>query len=35
VSPDHYWYYAIGWAVLAMVLGFLFFWRAEAKYGRG
>jgi teichoic acid transport system permease protein len=35
VSPDHYWYYAVGWAVLAVALGFLFFWRAEAKYGRG
>jgi teichoic acid transport system permease protein len=35
VSPDHYWYYAIGWAVFAVVVGFFFFWRAEAKYGRG
>jgi teichoic acid transport system permease protein len=35
VSPNHLWYYAIGWAVAAMVIGFFFFWRAEAKYGRG
>jgi teichoic acid transport system permease protein len=34
-NPDHYWYFAIGWAVLALVVGFIFFWRAEAKYGRG
>jgi len=34
-NPAHYWYYAIGWAVLALVAGFFFFWRAEAKYGRG
>lgn len=34
-NPDHFWYYAIGWAVVAMCLGFFFFWRAEAKYGRG
>ena len=34
-NPDHFWYYAIGWAVVAIVVGFFFFWRAEAKYGRG
>jgi teichoic acid transport system permease protein len=34
-NPDHYWYYGIAWAVLAMVVGFYFFWRAEAQYGRG
>jgi teichoic acid transport system permease protein len=34
-NPSHYWAYAIGWAVLALVVGFFFFWRAEAKYGRG
>jgi teichoic acid transport system permease protein len=35
VNPDHYWYYAIGWAALALVAGFFFFWRAETRYGRG
>jgi teichoic acid transport system permease protein len=35
VSYGHYWYYAIGWAVVALVIGFFFFWRAEVKYGRG
>jgi teichoic acid transport system permease protein len=34
-NPAHFWYYGIGWAVLALVVGFFFFWRAEAKYGRG
>ncbi len=29
------WIYAVGWAVVAAVVGFLFFWRAEARYGRG
>jgi teichoic acid transport system permease protein len=35
INPDHLWYYAIGWAVAALFIGFFFFWRAEAKYGRG
>jgi len=34
-NPDHYWLYGIAWAVLALVVGFYFFWRAEAQYGRG
>jgi len=34
-NPDHFWYYAIGWAVVAVVVGFFFFWRAETRYGRG
>jgi teichoic acid transport system permease protein len=34
-NPAYYWYIAIGWAVLALVAGFLYFWRAEVKYGRG
>ena len=29
------WIYGIVWAVLAFTFGFLFFWRAEASYGRG
>jgi teichoic acid transport system permease protein len=35
INPAHFWYYAIGWSVLALVVGFLFFWRAETGYGRG
>jgi hypothetical protein len=31
----HFWYYGIGWAALALVVGFFFFWRAETRYGRG
>jgi teichoic acid transport system permease protein len=35
VNPDHYWYFAVGWALVAIVAGFFFFWRAETRYGRG
>src|SRR5215469_10958827 len=35
INPSHLWYYAIGWAVLALLVGFFFFWRAETGYGRG
>jgi teichoic acid transport system permease protein len=35
INPAHLWYYAAGWAVLALVVGFFFFWRAETGYGRG
>ncbi len=31
----HSWPLAVGWAALAIVGGFLFFWRAEERYGRG
>ena len=34
-NPAHFWYYAIGWAVIAIVIGFWYFWRAETRYGRG
>ena len=34
-NPAYFWYYAVGWAVLALVVGFFFFWRAETGYGRG
>jgi teichoic acid transport system permease protein len=35
INPGHLWYYAAGWTVLALVVGFFFFWRAETRYGRG
>jgi teichoic acid transport system permease protein len=35
LNPGHYWYYAIAWAAVALVVGFWFFWRAETRYGRG
>jgi teichoic acid transport system permease protein len=34
-DPHSYWLWAIGWAALALVAGFWFFWRAETRYGRG
>lgn len=33
--PPHAWAIAVGWALLAGVGGFLFFWKAEEEYGRG
>ena len=35
VSQSSLWWYAIGWAVVAAIAGFFFFWRAETRYGRG
>jgi teichoic acid transport system permease protein len=29
------WPLAVGWAVVALVAGFVYFWRAETRYGRG
>ena len=29
------WVWGAGWAVVAAIVGFVFFWRAEARYGRG
>lgn len=29
------WIYGAAWALVVVVIGFLFFWRAEARYGRG
>jgi teichoic acid transport system permease protein len=31
----HLWEFGIGWAVVALLLGFWFFWRKEVFYGRG
>jgi teichoic acid transport system permease protein len=33
--PGHVWLMAVGWALLVGVGGFLFFWKAEERYGRG
>ncbi|MFE3829761.1 ABC transporter permease [Streptomyces sp. NPDC059092] len=33
--PAHVWAVAVGWALVAGVGGFLFFWKAEEEYGRG
>jgi teichoic acid transport system permease protein len=32
---SHLWEFGIGWAVVALLLGFWFFWRKEVFYGRG
>lgn len=29
------WGWGVGWAVVGLVVGFIFFWRAEEKYARG
>jgi teichoic acid transport system permease protein len=33
--PHHVWAFAGGWALLAGVVGFVYFWKAEERYGRG
>jgi teichoic acid transport system permease protein len=34
-TPRDLWLLGIGWALAAIVIGFLWFWQAEAVYGRG
>jgi teichoic acid transport system permease protein len=34
VAP-HAWWLAVGWALLLGIGGFVFFWKAEERYGRG
>jgi teichoic acid transport system permease protein len=29
------WLWGAGWALAALVAGYLFFWQAETRYGRG
>ena len=33
--PDHVWVAAAGWALLLALGGFVYFWKAEERYGRG
>ncbi|MCK8436526.1 ABC transporter permease [Streptomyces sp. D2-8] len=33
--PHHVWPLAVGWALVAGVGGFIYFWKAEETYGRG
>ncbi|EDY45832.1 ABC transporter permease [Streptomyces sp. SPB074] len=33
--PPHVWALALGWALLSGVGGFVYFWKAEERYGRG
>src|SRR5215470_13122302 len=35
VISSHLWLFGTGWAVVALLLGFWFFWRKEVNYGRG
>jgi teichoic acid transport system permease protein len=35
VTMNELWLWGIGWAILALVAGFVFFWQAETRYGRG
>jgi teichoic acid transport system permease protein len=35
VTMSQLWLLGAGWAVVALVIGFLVFWQAETKYGRG
>jgi teichoic acid transport system permease protein len=35
VSMSQLWLLGAGWAIVALVVGFVFFWQAETKYGRG
>jgi teichoic acid transport system permease protein len=34
-APLKLWLWGAGWAVVALVIGFIYFWRGEARYGRG
>ncbi|MEV7192841.1 ABC transporter permease [Streptomyces sp. NPDC093510] len=33
--PPHVWLFAVGWAVVIGLVGFVYFWKAEERYGRG
>jgi teichoic acid transport system permease protein len=33
--PPHVWAVALGWALVIFVGGFVYFWKAEERYGRG
>ncbi|MFF5447742.1 ABC transporter permease [Streptomyces sp. NPDC012888] len=33
--PPHVWAFAVGWAVVIGLGGFIYFWKAEERYGRG
>jgi teichoic acid transport system permease protein len=35
VTMTGLWLWGIGWAIAALVIGFVFFWQAETRYGRG
>jgi teichoic acid transport system permease protein len=35
IVTSELWMAAVGWAVVAIVVGVVYFWQAETKYGRG
>ncbi|HEY1673722.1 MAG TPA: ABC transporter permease [Streptosporangiaceae bacterium] len=35
VTMSELWVAGVGWAIFAAVVGIIYFWRAEARYGRG
>ena len=35
VPMNGLWLWGIGWAIVALLVGFVFFWQAETRYGRG
>jgi teichoic acid transport system permease protein len=35
LSTEQTWMCGVGWALVAIIIGVLYFWRAEAVYGRG
>jgi teichoic acid transport system permease protein len=35
VTTNQLWLAGIGWAVVTLVVGVVFFWQAETRYGRG
>jgi teichoic acid transport system permease protein len=35
ITTNQLWIYGVFWAVVALVAGFLLFWEAETRYGRG
>jgi teichoic acid transport system permease protein len=35
VSQSNLWLFGALWAVVILLAGFVFFWRAEVQYGRG
>jgi hypothetical protein len=35
VNTGDLWLFGAAWAVVVLAVGFIFFWRAEVRYGRG
>ena len=35
ITINELWVAGIGWAIVTLVVGVLYFWQAETRYGRG